>query len=88
MELNKQIVEQITNKVLKEKQSYSLKNEYFCSLIKEIELKEKTKLIKKKQAIKVAVLGFNFSFADNSIMVLINENNNKYYTKLENLKYE
>jgi hypothetical protein len=88
MELNKQIVEQITNKVLKEKKAYFLKNEYFCELIKEIEVKEKTKLVKKKQAIKVRVLGFNFSFADNSIMVLINENNNIYYTKLQNLKYE
>jgi hypothetical protein len=36
----------------------------------------------------VKILGFNFSFADNSIMVLINENNNIYYTKLENLKYD
>ena len=88
MQLTEQIVEQITNKVLKEKQAYMLKNEYFCQLIKEVEVKEKTKLIKKKQAIKVGVLGFNFSFADNSIMVLINENGNKYYTKLENLKYE
>ena len=88
MELTKEIVEQISKKVLKEKTAYSLKNSYFCSLIKEIEVKEKTKLVKKKQAIKVRVLGFNFSFADNSIMVLINENNNKYYTKLENLKYE
>ena len=87
MQLTNEIVEQITQKILKEKQSYSLKNEYFCSLIKEIELKEKNKLVKKKQAIKVGVLGFNFSFSDNSIMVLINENNNKYYTKLENLKY-
>jgi hypothetical protein len=74
--------------VIKEKQAYILKNHYFCSLIKEVEIKEKTKLIKKKQSVKVQVLGFNFSFADNSIMVLINENNNKYYTKLENLKYE
>jgi hypothetical protein len=88
VELNKQIVEQITNKVIKEKKAYFLKNEYFCSLIKEIEVKEKNKLVKKKQAIKVQVLGFNFSFADNSIMVLINENKNIYYTKLENLKYE
>jgi hypothetical protein len=88
VELTKEIVEQISKKVLKEKTAYSLKNSYFCSLIKEIEVKEKTKLVKKKQAIKVRVLGFNFSFADNSIMVLINENNNKYYTKLENLKYE
>ncbi len=86
MELNKQIVEQISQKILKEKVSYSLKNDYFCQLIKEVELKEKNKLVKKKQAIKVKVLGFNFSFADNSIMVLINENGNKYYTKLENLK--
>jgi ethanolamine utilization protein EutQ (cupin superfamily) len=88
MILTKEIVEQITNKVLKEKQSYSLKNDYFCSLIKEIEVKQSKKLIKKKELIKIKVLGFNFSFADNSIMVLINENNNKYYTKLENLKYE
>ncbi len=87
MELNKEIVEQISKKVLKEKKSYSLKNDYFCQLIKEIEVKEKNKLVKKKQAVKVKVLGFNFSFADNSIMVLINENGNKYYTKLENLKY-
>jgi hypothetical protein len=86
VELNKQIVEQISQKILKEKVSYSLKNDYFCQLIKEVELKEKNKLVKKKQAIKVKVLGFNFSFADNSIMVLINENGNKYYTKLENLK--
>jgi ethanolamine utilization protein EutQ (cupin superfamily) len=86
MELTKEIVEQITNKVIKEKKAYFLKNEYFCSLIKEIEVKEKTKLVKKKQAIKIKVLGFNFSFADNSIMVLINENGNIYYTKLENLK--
>ncbi len=88
MELTSEIVQQITEKILKEKQSYSLKNDYFCQLIKEIEVKEKNKLVKKKQAVKVAVLGFNFSFADNSIMVLINENNDKYYTKLENLKYE
>jgi hypothetical protein len=87
VELNKEIVEQISKKVLKEKKSYSLKNDYFCQLIKEIEVKEKNKLVKKKQAVKVKVLGFNFSFADNSIMVLINENGNKYYTKLENLKY-
>ena len=86
MELTKEIVEQITQKILKEKQSYMLKNDYFCSLIREVELKEKNKLVKKKQAVKVKVLGFNFSFADNSIMVLINENENKYYTKLENLK--
>ena len=86
MNLTSEIVAKITNKVLKEKQAYSLKNEYFCSLIREVELKEKNKLVKKKQAVKVQVLGFNFSFADNSIMVLINENNNKYYTKLENLK--
>jgi hypothetical protein len=88
MQLTQEIVEQITNKVLKEKQAYMLKNDYFCQLIKEVELKEKNKLVKKKQAVKVKVLGFNFSFADNSIMVLINENNNKYYTKLEKLKYE
>jgi hypothetical protein len=88
MNLTSEIVEQISEKILKEKVSYSLKNTYFCQLIKEVELKEKTKLVKKKQAIRVAVLGFNFSFADNSIMVLINENNNKYYTKLEKLKYE
>ncbi len=88
MNLTSEIVEQISKKVLKEKTAYSLKNDYFCSLIKEIELKEKTKLIKKKQAVKVAVLGFNFSFADNSIMVLINENGNKYYTNLKNLKYD
>jgi ethanolamine utilization protein EutQ (cupin superfamily) len=88
MQLTQEIVEQISKKVLKEKQSYSLKNSYFCSLIKEVELKEKTKLVKKKQAVKVGVLGFNFSFADNSIMVLINENGNKYYTKLDKLKYE
>ncbi len=86
MELTKEIVQQITEKILKEKVSYSLKNTYFCQLIKEVELKEKNKLVKKKQAVKVGVLGFNFSFADNSIMVLINENGNKYYTKLENLK--
>ena len=86
MELTKEIVQQITEKILKEKVSYSLKNTYFCQLIKEVELKEKTKLVKKKQSVKVGVLGFNFSFADNSIMVLINENGNKYYTKLENLK--
>ena len=86
MQLTNEIVEQISKKILKEKQSYSLKNDYFCSLIKEIEVKEKTKLIKKKELIIVKILGFNFSFADNSIMVLINENNNKYYTKLENLK--
>jgi L-lactate utilization protein LutB len=86
VELTKEIVEQIAQKILKEKVSYSLKNDYFCSLIKEVEIKEKNKLVKKKQAIKVGVLGFNFSFADNSIMVLINENGNKYYTKLENLK--
>ena len=86
MNLTSEIVTKITNKVLKEKKAYFLKNEYFCSLIKEVELKEKNKLIKKKQAIKVQVLGFNFSFADNSIMVLINENGNIYYTKLENLK--
>ena len=86
MELNKEIVEQITNKVLKEKQAYMLKNDYFCTLIREIEVKEKNKLVKKKQSVKIKVLGFNFSFADNSIMVLINENNDKYYTKLENLK--
>jgi hypothetical protein len=88
MNLTSEIVTKITEKILKEKVSYSLKNDYFCQLIKEIEVKEKTKLVKKKQAIKVQVLGFNFSFADNSIMVLINENNDKYYTKLENLKYE
>jgi hypothetical protein len=88
MQLTQEIVAKITQKILKEKQSYSLKNDYFCQLIKEIEVKEKTKLVKKKQAVKVQVLGFNFSFADNSIMVLINENNNIYYTKLENLKYE
>jgi len=88
MQLTQEIVEQITNKVLKEKQAYMLKNDYFCQLIKEVELKEKNKLVKKKQAVKVKVLGFNFSFADNSIMVLINENGNIYYTKLENLKYE
>jgi hypothetical protein len=88
MNLTKEIVEQITEKILKEKQSYSLKNDYFCSLIKEVELKEKTKLVKKKELVKIKVLGFNFSFADSSIMVLINENGNKYYTKLENLKYE
>jgi hypothetical protein len=88
VELTSEIVAKITEKILKEKVAYSLKNDYFCSLIKEVELKEKNKLIKKKQAIRVAVLGFNFSFADNSIMVLINENGNKYYTKLENLKYE
>ena len=87
MQLTQEIVAKITQKILKEKQSYSLKNDYFCQLIKEIEVKEKTKLVKKKQAVKVQVLGFNFSFADNSIMVLINENNNIYYTKLENLKY-
>ena len=86
MNLNSEIVEQITNKVLKEKKAYFLKNEYFCSLIKEIEVKEKNKLVKKKQAIKIKVLGFNFSFADNSIMVLINENENKYYTNINNLK--
>ena len=86
MELTSEIVAKITEKILKEKQSYSLKNDYFCSLIKEVELKEKNKLVKKKQAVKVQVLGFNFSFADSSIMVLINENENKYYTKLENLK--
>jgi len=86
MQLTQEIVEQISKKVLKEKHSYMLKNSYICSLIKEVELKEKTKLIKKKQAIRVQILGFNFSFADNSIMVLINENNNIYYTKLENLK--
>jgi hypothetical protein len=86
MELTSEIVQQITEKILKEKQNYSLKNDYFCFLIKEFEVKEKTKLVKKKQAVKVKVLGFNFSFADNSIMVLINENGNKYYTKLENLK--
>ncbi len=86
MELTKEIVEQIAQKILKEKVSYSLKNDYFCSLIKEVELKEKNKLVKKKQAIKVGVLGFNFSFADNSIMVLINENGNKYYTNINNLK--
>jgi L-lactate utilization protein LutB len=86
VELTKEIVQQITEKILKEKVSYSLKNTYFCQLIKEVELKEKNKLVKKKQAVKVGVLGFNFSFADNSIMVLINENGNKYYTKLENLK--
>ncbi len=88
MELTKEIVEQISKKVLKEKKSYSLKNDYFCQLIKEIEVKEKNKLVKKKQAVKVKVLGFNFSFADNSIMVLINENGNKYYTNLKNLKYD
>ena len=88
MELTKKIVEQISEKVIKEKKAYFLKNEYFCQLIKEIEVKEKNKLVKKRQSIKVQVLGFNFSFADNSIMVLINENNNIYYTKLENLKYE
>lgn len=88
MELNKEIVEQISEKVLKQKTAYSLKNSYFCQLIKEVELKEKTKLVKKKQAVKVQVLGFNFSFADNSIMVLINENGNKYYTNIKNLKYE
>jgi L-lactate utilization protein LutB len=86
VELTKEIVEQIAQKILKEKVSYSLKNDYFCSLIKEVELKEKNKLVKKKQAIKVGVLGFNFSFADNSIMVLINENGNKYYTNINNLK--
>ncbi len=86
MELTSDIVEQISQKVLKQKTAYSLKNDYFCQLIKEVELKEKTKLVKKKQSVKVGVLGFNFSFADNSIMVLINENGNKYYTKLENLK--
>jgi L-lactate utilization protein LutB len=86
MELTKEIVEQITQKILKEKQSYMLKNDYFCSLIREVELKEKNKLVKKKQAVKIKILGFNFSFADSSIMVLINENGNKYYTKLENLK--
>jgi ethanolamine utilization protein EutQ (cupin superfamily) len=88
VELTKEIVEQISKKVLKEKKSYSLKNDYFCQLIKEIEVKEKNKLVKKKQAVKVKVLGFNFSFADNSIMVLINENGNKYYTNLKNLKYD
>jgi hypothetical protein len=88
VELNKEIVEQISEKVLKQKTAYSLKNSYFCQLIKEVELKEKTKLVKKKQAVKVQVLGFNFSFADNSIMVLINENGNKYYTNIKNLKYE
>jgi ethanolamine utilization protein EutQ (cupin superfamily) len=88
MQLTNEIVQQISEKVLKEKQSYMLKNDYFCSLIKEVELKEKTKLVKKKQAIRVAVLGFNFSFSDNSIMVLINENGNKYYTNINNLKYE
>jgi hypothetical protein len=86
MELTKQIVDQITNKVLKEKKAYFLKNEYFCQLIKEIEIKEKNKLVKKKQAVRVGILGFNFSFADNSIMVLINENENKYYTNINNLK--
>jgi hypothetical protein len=86
MNLTSEIVEQISEKILKEKTAYMLKNSYFCSLIKEIEVKEKTKLVKKKQLIKVKVLGFNFSFADNSIMVLINENNDIYYTKLENLK--
>jgi L-lactate utilization protein LutB len=88
MQLTNEIVQQISEKVLKEKTAYSLKNDYFCSLIKEVELKEKTKLVKKKQAVRVAVLGFNFSFADNSIMVLINENGNKYYTNIKNLKYE
>ena len=87
MQLTNEMVEQISKKVLKEKTAYSLKNSYFCQLIKEIQVKEKTKLVKKKQAIKVGVLGFNFSFADNSIMVLINENNNIYYTQLKNLKY-
>jgi len=86
--LTSEIVAKITEKILKEKTAYSLKNDYFCSLIKEVELKEKNKLVKKKQAIKVGVLGFNFSFADNSIMVLINENGNKYYTNLKNLKYD
>ena len=86
MELTSEIVEQISEKVIKEKQSYMLKNDYFCSLIKEVELKEKNKLVKKKQSVKVKVLGFNFSFADNSIMVLINENENKYYTNINNLK--
>ena len=86
MNLTSEIVEQITNKMLKEKKAYFLKNEYFCYLIKEVELKEKNKLVKKKQAIRVGVLGFNFSFADSSIMVLINENGSIYYTKLENLK--
>ena len=86
MNLTREIVEQITNKVLKEKQAYMLKNDYFCALIREIEVKQSKKLIKKKELIKIKILGFNFSFADNSIMVLINENGNKYYTKLENLK--
>jgi hypothetical protein len=88
MQLTNEIVQQISEKILKEKTAYMLKNSYFCSLIKEVELKEKTKLVKKKQAVRVAVLGFNFSFADNSIMVLINENGNKYYTNIKNLKYE
>jgi len=88
MNLTSEIVEQISKKVIKEKTAYSLKNSYFCQLIKEVEVKEKTKLVKKKELVKIKVLGFNFSFADNSIMVLINENNNKYYTKLENLKYD
>jgi hypothetical protein len=88
MNLTSEIVEQISQKILKEKVAYSLKNDYFCQLIKEVEVKEKNKLVKKKQAIKVQVLGFNFSFADNSIMVLINENNNIYYTKLQKLKYD
>ena len=88
MNLTSEIVQQITEKILKEKTAYSLKNDYFCQLIKEVEVKEKTKLIKKKELIKIKILGFNFSFADNSIMVLINENNDKYYTKLQNLKYE
>ena len=86
MELNKEIIEQITNKVLKEKQAYMLKNDYFCSLIREIEVKQSKKLIKKNELSKIKVLGFNFSFADNSIMVLINENGNKYYTNINNLK--
>jgi hypothetical protein len=86
MQLTNEIVEQISKKVLKEKQAYILKNDYFCQLIKEIEVKQNKKLVKKKELTKIKVLGLNFSFADNSIMVLINENGNKYYTKLENLK--
>jgi hypothetical protein len=40
MELTSEIVQQIIEKILKEKTAYSLKNDYFCQLIKEVEVKE------------------------------------------------
>jgi hypothetical protein len=84
--LTKEASDKIIDYILKAKEGYDLKKEYYATWNFEKEVKEGRKSVLKKVSKVVKILRFNFSFDNNEIMILIDYSGDKRYVNINQIK--